>query len=314
MAWRLMILAYFLGQAGSELPPAAVPVERVSTLVSQLGSSSRREREQAEQTLIQLGAPVLGDLPESSTDPAVGAALKRVRRILESQAAQQAVAPSRISLSETLPPGEILKQVLRQTGNQVQLAAEVSEKPLAVAWNGTPFWEAIGQLSNQGKLAIETDRESRALELRPAVPGAPAGSAGWSGPVRVELLGQTVRPNLVDASRSLVQVRWRVRVEPRLRPLYITVTDGECQLGVGTRACEALSPDAKREFPVDRIEGVELNTAFQTPKDATFEGGEFSARGRIKVAALRWPWSFSNWTVSSRPRSDGERSWAPCGM
>jgi hypothetical protein len=85
---------------------------------------------------------------------------------------------------------------------------------------------------------------------------------------------------------ALVQVRWRVRAEPRLRPLYLMTADRDCTLTDGKARFAPLSPDARREIPCQRWEGCEVDTAFQVPANLDRSKLQFSADARLKVAAL----------------------------
>ncbi|QDT55067.1 hypothetical protein Pan44_31080 [Caulifigura coniformis] len=256
----------------------------VEKLVTDLGSASRRDRELAEENLVASGPEVLDLLPQSAGSPAVSAALDRIRRELEQEAARLAGLASRISLTGQRSWSDIEKAFHDQTGQVIRLAGiRAPSGPLD--WTEKPFWDAVRELETQTGTSAAPERAAEALFLRPLT-NKTESAVATSGPCRVELVGVSERANLVDPTMSLLTARWRVRTEPRLRPLYLIVADRQCSLGMGPERFAPLSPDARREIPCDRWDGCEIDTAFQAPRGVDRSKLEFSADATLKVAAL----------------------------
>jgi len=304
MRWILLLLLFTPLSAATVPAAERLGQSTVDKLVNELGSPSRRDREQAEETLAAAGPEVLDLLPQSARDPAVSAALERIRRRLEQEAGRRAGLASRISLEGTPPWNEIEKGFREQTGQVVRIAPGIGP-PAALDWKEMPFWDAVRELELQTETSVVPERATEALFLkRPS--GKFRSVVSTSGPCRVEVLGVSERANLVDPSMSLLQVRWRVRTEPRLRPLYLIVADRECSLATGSEKFAPLSPDARREIPCDRWDGCEIDTAFQTPRNVDRSKLEFSADATLKVAALPLRLRFNDLQVPSpRPQRRG---------
>lgn len=203
----------------------------------------------------------------------------------EKEAARKAGTASTVTRSGSVSPSELTQLFQTQTGQSVRFAKGLHDSALAVNWKDTPFWTAVGELELAAGAIATGDRADQALVLRPRSDDANP-SVARSGPCRVEIVRHTLRPNLVDPSQAILQVRWRVRTEPRLRPLYVVVADADCSLTDGQKTFPPLSPDARRDIPGDRWEGSELDTAFEVPKDIPTANLAVTLAGEVKVAAI----------------------------
>jgi len=283
MCWLVICLLTFGPPAGSAA--GTLDQDRVDHLVRQLGSPVGADREEAENALSAGGPELLELLPTSTRDDAVSRVLARIRAALERSAARKAASASTVTLEGRRSPAEVEAAVLTQT-SQAVLFGNQQRAPLDVHWRNTSLWDAVRQLELETKSVALGDRFADALVLRPRPEGAAESIVASSGPCRVEIVSVTRRPNLVDPSMALLQVRWRFRAEPRLRPLYLITADRDCVLTDGSTRYPPLSPDARREIPCERWQGCEVDTAFQVPNTFDVSKVQFSAEARLKVAAL----------------------------
>lgn len=266
----------------------------VSKLIEQLGSSARREREAAEQKLLSFGVELLPLLPSATPEdvPAIGAAVERIRNSLEHEAARKAAEPSLVSLQGKLELGSLAEELERQTGNP--LTVDDANATISVEWKDRAWWDAIDDLARQDGIRLEQrERALRLVRHDPDAPGAGSASVN-SGPIRVEILGISRKLSQIQADQEIVQVRWRLRTEPRLRPLYLIVADKDTSVVVGRTELRPLSPDAKRELPMDRFAGSELDSTFVMPAGETLSEAMFSISATLKVAALPLPLEFND--------------------
>jgi hypothetical protein len=292
MRWIVLLLVAFA-------PPAAptqtsLDQEGVNKLVQQLSSPSQQDREQAETELAAASPDVLDLLPRTTRDQTASIALERVRRSLEKSAARRAGLASTVSLEGQQSPEDIEAAILKQSGQAVIFGEVRPSTAIPVDWKTVPFWDAVRQLERQTNSSATPDRFAEALLLKRREENAQPPAVATSGSCRVEVIEALRRPNLVDPSKSLVQVRWRVRTEPRLRPLYLITADRDASLTEGATRFLPLSPDARREVPCERWDGCEVDTAFQTTADFKASKLKFSADATLKVAALPLKLRFPN--------------------
>ncbi|HVJ68859.1 MAG TPA: hypothetical protein VM510_12795, partial [Caulifigura sp.] len=189
-----------------------------------------------------------------------------------------------ISISGDRSQHQIIQDFKSQTGHSIRF--EIPPSSIPVAWKDVVFWDAVASLEESTHSIAIGDAATRTLVFRPRPPDSAPPIVATTGPCRVEIQGQSLRPNLVDSTRAVMQIRWRLRMEPRLRPLYVTIADRDCSLSDGTATFAPLSPDARREFPIDRWKGAEIDTAFQTPKSVDVGRLKVRLSGQVKVAAL----------------------------
>ncbi len=293
MRSALLTLLLFSSAIDSALSQSAIRQDRVDQLVQQLASPSRRDREAAETELAAAGPRLLDQLPSHVPDVAVRVALERVRHALEQAAAREAGLPSTLTTSGLLTATQLADTFVRQTGQHV-VFADGGPSAIYVDWKATPFWEAVHQLEVATGSSAQGVAARNALVFSRPAPNVLQWPPATSGPCRIDVIGESLRPNLVDPSRPIVQIRWRVRAEPRLRPLYLMVADRDCSLVAGTTSLEPFSPEASREIPCDRWLGCEIDTPFQVPESLVRAGLEFGVAAQLKVAALPMKLEFNN--------------------
>lgn len=201
--------------------------EPVASLVSALGSPSRRDREDAEAAVIARGPAVLGEL--SRLAPlAIGEArlrLERATAILEKQLIERDLEPTSITITvDRMPARDVLARIAAESGNRLEISRDVAEgaaggRVVSLAADRETFWEIVVDVLSQASLSIECDGEGRGVRIVEAAEGGP--KAFPAGPflavdrgVEIGRGGAGVRP---------VRVRLALVWEPRLQPLVIRV-------------------------------------------------------------------------------------------
>lgn len=281
----LLLLVWMLlparGLAVEPSPPLS-PSE-VRTLVDRLSSPRRADREEAERRLLDAGPAILPHLPipAATADPAARETLRRLRTALERRLAEESLAPTRVTWSGQATPAELAAIITAQTSNVVEIAAADDSQespPLTVDWQQTPFWEAVGELMTRGKFGMvppparEADtpaslpRRVRLAPLGGVVDGQAvqtvAGAAA-SGVFRWEVVHLERRiPASGEEAPPLLRVQYRLRAEPRLRPLFVDYREAELRIAADGRWLAPFNPQASRQPDFSREGTVEFSVDY----------------------------------------------------
>jgi hypothetical protein len=223
----LAVVGILWGQVDSA--PAPDLKLEVRRLVRQLNAPRLAERNAAEERLLALGPEALPYLPASSDSlPAeVEQRVARIRQVLQKQQARSTAQASTVTLHGLRPLSEILAAFENQTGNKITgiqgFNPRAANVELDVAFDKTPFWQALDQVVDRANLTVYNYGPEKAVTLRPRGEGLlpRVGRAYYQGPFRFE-------PTLVEASRDLrnesqqslhltVEVAW----EPTLAPISL---------------------------------------------------------------------------------------------
>lgn len=251
----------------------------VATLIEQLADPRMLVRVAAERSLRQRGPAVLAELPDPATlRPPAADAVRRIRTDLQRAQAQAALEPGRVTLRGGMPLAEALQAIGGQTGNAIdvsQLPEGMRSVPVTVDFESAAFWEAIGRIEQQANVVATCDPLQDAVLLRAAddVEFRPLASTS-DGPFRISVIRVREQMDFVDPDRRLLRTVLEVLVEPRLRPLFLHVSDGEIHVTAAdddnddetdddddtdadnskstAKPLAPLSPSAKREIPIDR--------------------------------------------------------------
>ncbi|HBO42689.1 MAG TPA: hypothetical protein DD670_01875 [Planctomycetaceae bacterium] len=220
--------------------PEAGPDElasRVQSLIRRLDAPRLEAREAAEKDLTGMGPAILELLPADTTDfsPEVQQRLSRVRQKLEQEAAAAVVATSRVTIpGQRMPLSKAVAEISRRTGNRiVDHRARVVERPadpeVHVAFDNTPFWEALDDVMKQADLTVYPFGDERAIYLVDRSPDAPP--FGWkgcsSGPFRFIPSELIARRNTTAADEGALRLNLLVVWEPRLAPIGLTQKLGD---------------------------------------------------------------------------------------
>lgn len=234
--WLLSWLALVAPLAANAAAPDPVVVKE---LLQKLGSETRRERVEAEQRLLELGAELLETLPPADLIENVTArdAVGRIRQQLELDAARQSIRPRLATLQGTKTFREWVVNLREQTGNDVDVAADQAGRSFTLDVESAPFWKTLRSAGWAPRYEIATNRVS--LQV-----GASERGRGIDDSGIFRVSAEAVR------RKGQVHVMLELWGEPRIRPLYATIADGAVSLDRGELRSTAVSPDARREIPM----------------------------------------------------------------
>ncbi len=295
LAWSLAPLP-----ATADEPDPAV----VARWVRQLDADDITDRLAAEAALLELGPAILPLLPEAAEapNPQVARSLTEITRKLEQRQTAAFTAASTITLAgDDLPLDRVMAALGEQSDCKIvdmrqRFGQVVTEPRLAVAWENTPFWEALDDLLDQAALELypfagegQLGVLNRSPEHRPM-----AEVASTSGPFRVvghrlqieRQLGLT-GPGRMTADLNLL---W----EPRLRPVVVYL-DQASLTAQDDRGQDLPIPaaEADLEIPVDGSDPtltVRVNLA--APERAAKQLARLSGQLRAVVPGLPHTFAF----------------------
>ena len=258
-------------------PADRAELERtVRGLVRELEAPERAKRDAAEQKLLELGAPVLEVLPSST--PRHSAELKqrldRVRAVLEMARAEAFAQASHVTLSGELKLSEIFAAIEKQTGNKIfdyreQFGQESTDPVVKVAFDKTPFWEALDRLLDDAQLTLYAYADQAGLAVVNRGNGQTERSKRgvYSGAFRFEPVEFSARRDLRDPAGASLGLQLEIAWEPRLVPLALKqpLADVEATDDQGN-ALAVSSNEGELEAPLDRgAVAVELQIPFALP-------------------------------------------------
>ncbi len=207
-------------------------INRVSELVADLQGDDLEKRDAAEKELVGLGPMALDHLPspgqEMSSD--TQRRLQNVRSALETQAVERVSQPSQVSLDGKKTISDVLQAIQKQTGNQVVLAGSVTvakaAEEIETGWEKAGFWTVLGDLQERSGLVLNPwVSEPDQLALVEAVQGSETvvPVRGASGVLAFDLMRIDATRNFANPQTSGMLAELRLRWEPRLRPIRISL-------------------------------------------------------------------------------------------
>ena len=238
-----------------EEPRVSRPI--VEELIRSLDARTLAERRRAEQELLDRGPDVLRWLPSPDLveSVAVREAIRRIRPPLERRAARESAAATTVSLDGDRTLEESVAQIQRQTNNRVSLSADLGDiraKRIAVTWDHLTFWNCLDDLCDRLDLnwQFTKDRPGIEIALRAASPTARR-VVQHAGPFRIDVQRLEIRPLVGDEQQRIVRVVGRLSVEPRLRPLFVSLVARDLiAVANDEKSLSPWNPDAKYEYPV----------------------------------------------------------------
>ena len=267
---------------------------QVADLLRQLDSNVRSERIEAEAALVELGPRVLEKLPkEAAVAASVGAALRRVRQMLEEQAARNALLASRVELDGPKTLAMLLTEVAKQTGNAVR-SEQLKPNQRSVVLSKLPaeFWPLMDAARLQSKCRLRFDANLAAFKFEPFAPVSLG--EDYFGAFRVSVRSVSRRPLLGEAKQDRIRVRFAIAAEPRLKPLFLRKASSDCSLSAKVGELIRMSPGSHTEFPFGSS-GLEVETHedFLAPHDSVNDELSFAGRVTVVVGLHGRPLSFS---------------------
>lgn len=189
---------------------------KIRLLQRKLNSDDQAQRDEAEQELLDLGAPALDYLPDENFaySAEFNARLRRVRLGLELAVAESITKPMSVTLRGDLPLSQVVEAISKQTGNRLTIAPDLAEKSMQLDWQSVSFYEAVDTISQQIGAGLQMNNQEVRLY---SYPGSPQSKhIDYSKGFRMSAVSIRSNRDLVTGSlttRLALQLRW----EPRLR-------------------------------------------------------------------------------------------------
>ncbi|QDU64797.1 hypothetical protein Pan216_56890 [Planctomycetes bacterium Pan216] len=227
------VVGLLVGLGGAVALEASPPVDetkqRVENLVKELDAPKRSDREKAGEALRSLGADAIEYLP-ALDDRGLSAEqhnrLKRLLPALWDAKRQRDVEGSRIGpFAKKLAVEELLLEIEEATGNRmVDMRLELNQ-PISDALVSLPkettFWQALDQMNEQAGTSYFLYPQGRALGIS-GNPGVQP-PVDYAGALRLAVSQIVLRNVFQPRPDTSCRVDLQVLVEPRLKPLAITV-------------------------------------------------------------------------------------------
>lgn len=275
----------FLGWLPLQAEDAPLSRSVVEELIRALDARTLSERSRAERELLDRGPEVLRWLPSPDLVESVSAreAIRRIRPRLERQAAQETSAASVVTLQGERPLEQILGEIQRQTHNRVTLSSSVRDvgvSPISTEWDRTTFWSSLDELCSREKLSWRMTKDEPGVEIVTAERSSPVPlSVQHAGPFRIAIERMEIRPLVGDELQKIVRLVGRLSVEPRLRPLFVSLAARDLLADANREhPLSPWNPNAKYEYPVgDGGRDIPIQWDFRLP--STVQLKTVSVRG-----------------------------------
>lgn len=224
-----MLSALLLGCCGlaqAEATHAPEGARQIGQLVRQLDDDQLDRRQQAEDTLLQMGPDILGQLPPRSArlSPEAEKRLARVRKQLQVKLASRATEASRVTLQETMTLGEALRVLQESTGNAITGYSRFADRRVNIQAQRIPFWDALDRVLRQANLSIYPhgvrEAEIRLMQ-RDREQSDHLIPADYTGMFRVQPTYVSATRDLLNTSIQGLRVRLSIAWEPRTTPISI---------------------------------------------------------------------------------------------
>ena len=244
----------------------------------QLDAAQLAERDEAERKLMALGVDVLPLLPTIGDRTSAEVALRVTRlqhKLLRAQALSAAEATTVTLAADEMPLSEVLKEIVKQTGNPIQdhreaFGEDQDDPRIKVKFDKTPFWAALDNVLDQGGLSLYPYAGKRGAFVVSRPPGQLPRAEGsfYSGLFRLqgarfEAVRDLRNPNM-DSLKFFIEVSW----EPRLQPFAILQPLAEVSAtGSNGEPLAVAGTDAEPEALIrEGVSAVEIEIPFALPK------------------------------------------------
>lgn len=276
----------------------------VRSLLRELDAPQKSTRDAAEQKLIELGPAILELLPETRPGQSAELAMRvgRIRlELLKSRAAANLHgAQVKLSVKEK-PLGEVLAEIERQTGNKLvdyrrQFGQQADEIPVSFDVD-LPFWEAIDRLNAVTGLEPYhfANESGLALIARTAAEPAREKFVRYADAFRVEAKKLSATRSLAADEATLV-VEFEAAWEPRLRPLFVTVSSAKfTAVDSDDRPIAAANPAGVLEIPPQgRAAKVDVKLNLVAPPRSATTVKRLSGTFEVLIPAEMHAFKFEN--------------------
>lgn len=289
-----------------EKPKASI--EDVRKLLKDLDGKSLKERDAAEKSLIELGASVVGFLPEidANTSGEMKIRLQRIRQQLQTVEIETFFDFSKVTLSGKMPLTEAIESITKQTGNKIMLEGEDAFDGIEVEFEekDSPFWSVMDKLMTQAKLRINNFASSDGLSL---VAGGQDGAGEvpqsyTTGPFHIDV--SSIQSSLPFGSRLGGQLDLSLMVswEPRLKPIFMQVPMATLQATSDDgKSLASASPESAPEVPLNNGGcSTQIDLQLQRPPRASKKIGKLSGEFVFAVPGNKHKFIFKKFGNGAR--------------
>lgn len=212
--------------------------DQVQAFQEQLNSASFEERDEAEEAILKIGTIALDYISDPSEDfeEDKNTRLVRIRKKLEQVAIEEAISPSKISLSGEMTLKKAFAGIKRQSGNEIQLAEGYDpaflEKKITLDLDEASFWTAFTDIQSRG--GIDSNIYGGEAGKATVIPKPPVDPAAIdkavdiapppldeSGIFRIRVSGVSSARNLLRPGLDYTRIDLEIQWEPRLTPISI---------------------------------------------------------------------------------------------
>ena len=289
----IVIASQLVGQRAVAQHDNASLRRRVEELIKQFDANTLSERSRAERELLEIGADALPLLPSLDLVESVSAreSLKRLRVELERRVARDSSEPSLVTLRGEMTFAVLLNRIEQQTKNRLRLIGgeDAETSVVTVDWEKLPFWTVMDDLCRRGQRTWRFSSDQSTIEILVASERRRELATQTAGAFRIAVESVEIRPIVGDDSQRLVRINGRIAIEPRLRPLFLSMAAKSLTaLDEKQQAFVPWNEDAKYEIPAgDGAHEVGIQWDFRLPASRTVT--RLSVRGvmRCEIAAAR---------------------------
>ena len=207
-------------------------INRIVVLQKQLESGKISERDAAQKELIAIGPLALDylDPPTDDTTTDARERLAKIRKVLETKAAESIANASKLTLVGEMTVQTALETIEKKTGNKVVCEfPQILERTVKLSSEDVEFWKVMEELLSKTGLIVDAyGGEANQIKLIPAQsqnPQAPADKrevpTAYAKIFQLQASSVVSSMNLSSPEQSYTDLSLRVRWEPRLRPISV---------------------------------------------------------------------------------------------
>ncbi|VAX40054.1 hypothetical protein MNBD_PLANCTO02-2770 [hydrothermal vent metagenome] len=274
----------------------------VSRWIKQLDSNKRAERRTAQASLLKAGPAILSLLPapELIQHNSVRETVRQIRIQLEHAKAKQSVAGSKVSITGKQTLKAVIAAMTKQTKNKIddsQLTPAILAKQKEVHFKETPFRKAIDALESIYFIQAEAELLNQKLVLRPRQTSGKIVKQMThdTGPFRVTIHSAQRRKLFGDDTNHLLRATFQIVVEPRLRPLFMTLHNKEIAATANQQTLKHYNPDARIELALgEGGKNLQFSVDYLIPKKQVIKKVAFAGKANMLIAAGEEAITFTN--------------------
>lgn len=220
--------------AGKDGPTTTLSPAQIELLVTQLGDKQYKVRQNARNSLEQLGPIALPYLQAALNREKNPEVIRQLNSLIPGLEQQAALAPTVLTLTcKDMPLAEVIKEVEKQSKYKIELMGAKHEKAtVSLQWDKVNFWQGLHALCDQQGLIFQEGWYGNDNVTVRLVPGeSNNGFRFLDGPFRVTVTGfhynRSLQFNMQggqggsSSSNETLQANLTVTVEPKMPLLSV---------------------------------------------------------------------------------------------